>query len=259
MIRLEGIRKTFNPGTPDARAALDGVSLEIGAGEFVVVIGGNGAGKSTLLNAIGGAVQPDSGRILFDGRDVTRQREEQRARLVARVFQDPMIGTAANLTVEENLTLAVLRSRRAGWRRGLSAGRRARFRDVLRPFGLGLEDRLQALVGLLSGGQRQALALAMATLERPAILLLDEHTAALDPRTSEIVMNATVSAVGAARMTALMVTHNMRHALDFGSRILMMNRGAVQADIGQADKQGLTVEALVARFGVADDKMLLAG
>jgi putative ABC transport system ATP-binding protein len=259
MISFEGIRKVFHSGTADARVALDGVSVSLPPGEFAVIIGGNGAGKSTLLNVVGGTVTPDSGHIRFDGADVTRQREEQRARLVARVFQDPMLGTAAELTVEENLTLAMLRPRRAGWRRALSRGRRDRLRDALARFGLGLEDRLTARAGLLSGGQRQALALAMATIDKPKVLLLDEHTAALDPRTSEIVMQATVDAVRDGGVTALMVTHNMQHALDHGSRILMMDRGRIQADIGAAEKKGLTVEALIARFKTADDKILLSG
>ncbi len=258
MIRLEGLSKTFNAGTPDAKLATREVSLQVQAGEFVAIIGGNGAGKSTLLNLIGGAIGPDEGRVEIAGTDVTGQPEHVRARQVARVFQDPMIGTAPMLTVEENLVLAELRARGRGWRAALTSSRRTRFRAELAELGLGLEDRLTARAGLLSGGQRQALALVMATLEAPDVLLLDEHTAALDPRTSATVMQATQRLVAARRLTTMMVTHNMEHALQYGTRIVMMADGGVRADLSSEDKAGLGVADLVKRFHISDDRMMLS-
>lgn len=257
MIDISGLRKSFNAGTPDEKVATDGVTLSIAPGEFVAVIGGNGAGKSTLLNLVSGAISADAGSIVIDGRDVTRLREDERAVAVARVFQDPMIGTAPLLSVEENLALSEMRAKGRGWRQALTGVRRQRYRDVLAALGLGLEARLGALAGTLSGGQRQALALAMATLEAPRVLLLDEHTAALDPRTSATVMEATARLVAAKQLTTLMVTHNMEHALAYGSRIVMMASGRVRADLSAEDKQGLTVAALVDRFHIADDRMML--
>ncbi len=257
-IGLENLRKSFNVGTIDEKVATDGVSLSIGVGEFVAVIGGNGAGKSTLLNLISGALGVDSGTISIQGRDVTRLREDERALDVARVFQDPMVGTAPLLTVEENLALSEMRAKGRGWRRALTPGRRQRYRDVLAELGLGLESRLTAQAGTLSGGQRQALALVMATLEAPRVLLLDEHTAALDPKTSAIVMDATARLVASKKLTTLMVTHNMEHALEYGSRIVMMMAGRVRADLSSADKQGMTVAGLVERFHIADDRIMLS-
>jgi putative ABC transport system ATP-binding protein len=258
VIRLQGLVRTFNAGTPDEKRAIDGISLVIGAGEFVALIGGNGAGKSTLLNLIGGAQSPDGGSIEIDGRDVTGQPEHERAALVARVFQDPMLGTAPALTVEENLALAEQRATGRGWRRALTRARRDRYCAVLLPWRLGLEDRLSSPVAMLSGGQRQALALAMATLIAPRVLLLDEHTAALDPRTSALVMEATARVVGALGMTTLMVTHNMQHALDHCSRIVMLSEGRVRADLDASRKRGLTIADLVARFQIADDRLALS-
>lgn len=258
MIDIEGLRKTFNPGTPDEKIATDGFSLRVAEGEFVALIGGNGAGKSTLLNLLSGALRADAGRIAIGGRDVTALREDQRASSVARVFQDPMIGTAPMLSVEENLVLAEMRAKGRGWRSALTSARRSRYKEALAGLGLGLEDRLGTLAGLLSGGQRQALALVMATLNAPLVLLLDEHTAALDPRTSALVMQATQQLVAAKRLTTLMVTHNMEHALSVASRIVMIERGRVRADLSATDKRGLTVADLVSRFHIADDRMMLA-
>jgi putative ABC transport system ATP-binding protein len=257
MISARALSKSFNIGTASEKMAIAGVDLDVGTAEFVTVIGGNGAGKSTLLNLLGGALLADSGRLEIDSLDVTRVPEHDRARLVARVFQDPMIGTAPALSVEENLTLALLRSRGRGLRRASTATRRNLYRERLSTLKLGLEDRLSAPAGDLSGGQRQALALAMATLSPPKLLLLDEHTAALDPRTSALVMDATVALVAAAGLTTLMVTHNMEHALACGSRIVMMDAGRIVADIGAAEKKGLGVGDLVRRFHLADDRMML--
>ncbi len=257
MIDIRDLRKTFNANGPDAKIATDGASLSVRAGEFVALIGGNGAGKSTLLNLVSGALMPDSGAILIGGRDVTALREDQRASVVARVFQDPMIGTAPQLSVEENLVLSELRAKGRSWRTALTTQRRQRYREVLAGLGLGLEDRLNALAGTLSGGQRQALALVMATLESPQVLLLDEHTAALDPRTSTIVMEATQRLVRARELTTLMVTHNMEHALQYGSRVVMLAQGRVRADLCTSEKEGLTVADLVERFHIADDRMML--
>ena len=258
MVRLSRAEKRFHRGTADERAALDGVSLELAPGAFAVVIGSNGAGKSTLLNAIAGAVALDGGSIEIDGQDVTRWPQHRRARLVARVVQDPMLGTLPALTVEENLALAELRGSGPGFGRALNAARRARFAAALEPYGLGLEARLGARAGVLSGGQRQVLALAMAVIASPSVLLLDEHCAALDPKTAELVMAATLRAVAAARLTTLMITHNMQHAIRFGDRLLMMDAGRVILEESGEAKQRLTVESLVARFHLADDKLLLA-
>lgn len=258
MIRLAGAERRFYRGTPDERVALDRISLTLEAGNFAVVIGSNGAGKSTLLNAIAGSVALDAGTVEVGGVDVTRWPEHRRARLVARVMQDPMLGTLPTLTVEENLVLAELRGCGPGLGRALTAATRARHAEALAPFGLGLESRLGARVGTLSGGQRQALALAMAVRSAPRVLLLDEHCAALDPKTAERVMQATLRVVGEAHLTTLMVTHNMQHATRFGDRVLMMHEGRVALDASGDEKARLTVDALVARFHLADDRMRLA-
>jgi putative tryptophan/tyrosine transport system ATP-binding protein len=258
MIAATGLRKVFNAGSATEKVAIAGVDLNANDADFIAVIGGNGAGKSTLLNLLGGAILPDQGRIDIGGTDVTRVPEYVRARAVARVFQDPMVGTAPSLTVRENMTLALMRSLGRGLRPALTGERNDMFRKALLPLGLGLEDRLDIVVGSLSGGQRQALALAMATLLPPKLLLLDEHTAALDPRTSQLVMDATVAMVSQGRLTTLMVTHNMTHALSYASRIVMMNAGRIVADIGSDEKKGLTVQDLVARFHINDDRMILA-
>lgn len=257
MLTVTGLRKTFFPGTPDARLALNGVDLNLPAGAFCVVIGSNGAGKSTLLNAVSGKIGVDEGTIRIDGADVTRLPVHARARFIARVFQDPMIGTAPGMSVEENLLLAELRPQRRRFRFGLNAERRARYRELLKILGLGLEDRLGARVDLLSGGQRQALSLVMAVSAAPKLLLLDEHTAALDPRTAAVVMQATVKAVAEFGLTTLMVTHNMHHAIEYGDRLIMMEAGRIKLQLSADEKRGLSVEDLVERFHIADDKILL--
>jgi putative ABC transport system ATP-binding protein len=259
MIKATGLRKMFNVGSASEKVAIADVDLNVGATEFVAVIGGNGAGKSTLLNIIGGAILPDSGRLEIDGADATRQPEYERAAYVARVFQDPMLGTAPSMTIEENMALAVMRSWGRRLRPALTPSRREMFREALVELQLGLENRLDVKAGDLSGGQRQALALAMAALVPPKVLLLDEHTAALDPRTSALVMDATLSVINGHRLTTLMVTHNMAHALDYASRIVMMDAGSIVADIGPEEKKGLDVADLIDRFRIKDDRMVLAG
>lgn len=258
MIRLAAARKAFHRGTPDERVALDGIDLEVRPGSFVVVIGSNGAGKSSLLNAVAGVLELDAGAIFIAGADVTRRPVHERASLVARVLQDPMQGTLPALTVAENLALAGMRAAGRGLGRALTPQRNARYAAILEAYGLGLEKRLRSPASVLSGGQRQVLALAMAVSAAPTVLLLDEHAASLDPKTAELVMDATVRAVRDARLTTLMVTHNMQHAIRYGDRLLMMDAGRVRLDIGGAEKSRLTVEALVERFRLADDKLLLA-
>jgi putative tryptophan/tyrosine transport system ATP-binding protein len=258
LIRLDRAEKRFHRGSADERAALDQVSLELASGEFAVVIGSNGAGKSTLLNAIAGAETLDSGRIEIDRQDVTQWPQHRRARLVARVLQDPRLGTVPALTVAENLALAEMRAGGAGFGRALTPARESRYVKALAPFGLGLEARLGARAGVLSGGQRQVLALAMAVIASPRALLLDEHCAALDPKTAELVMGATLTAIADGRLTTLMVTHNMQHAIRYGERLLMMDAGRVLLDAAGEEKSRLTVDALVERFHVAHDRMLLA-
>jgi putative ABC transport system ATP-binding protein len=258
MISVSGLRKVFNAGTASEKVATSGIDLRVTAGEFVAVIGGNGAGKSTFLNLLGGAVIPDGGQISIDDIDVTFQPEHRRAAFISRVFQDPMIGTAPSLTIEDNLTLALMRGNGRGLRPAHSALRRDAFRAALARLGLGLESRLDVLAGDLSGGQRQALALVMATLCPPKLLLLDEHTAALDPRTSQLVMDATVMLVRTGRLTTLMVTHNMQHALDYATRIIMMDAGRVVASIEADEIRGLKPADLVARFHIQDDRIVLS-
>ena len=248
----------FGRGTPDVRVALDDLSLTLAPGNFVTVIGGNGAGKSTLLNAIAGVIAVQAGAIRIAGRDVTRVVTHRRASLIARVFQDPTTGTAGSMTVAENMALADRRGRRNGLRRGLPRVARQRYAEVLARLDLGLETRLDQLVGQLSGGQRQSLALAMAVLQRPALLLLDEHTAALDPRTAARVMAATVDVVTRESLTALMVTHNMAQAIDTGDRLIMMAAGRIIFDASGAAKAALSVDTLVERFHVTSDRMVLA-
>ncbi|TWT10064.1 ABC transporter ATP-binding protein [Reyranella sp. CPCC 100927] len=257
MITASRLRKIFNRGAATELTAIAGIDLAVAAGEFVAVIGGNGAGKSTLLNLLAGAYACDEGTIAIDGADVTRTPEHARAAWVARIFQDPMLGTAAALTVEENLTLALMRAQGRGLKPALTTARRTRFREALSGLRLGLEERLGVVVSTLSGGQRQALALAMATLTPPKLLLLDEHTAALDPRTSELVMEATVGIVAKAKLTTLMVTHNMEHALRYASRIVMMDAGRIVADLGSTEKAGLGVSDLIERFRIRDDRIVL--
>jgi putative tryptophan/tyrosine transport system ATP-binding protein len=257
MVELRRLRVVFHPQTPDERVALDDVDLKLSTGTFTVVVGTNGAGKSTLLNVIAGSVKPASGAVMIGVHDVTGWPVHRRARFVARVFQDPMTGTAPTLTIEENLALAHLRGGRRGLRLALNGKRRKAYRELLAPFGLGLENRLAAPVGLLSGGQRQVLALTMSTLARPDVLLLDEHTAALDPRIAELVMKASADLIRTHRLTALMVTHNMRHALDHGDRLLMMDDGRIKLDIDAKARKGMTVADLVRRFGDEADHVVL--
>ena len=261
MLRIENITKTFNPGTPDAKTAVDGLSLHVYPGDFISIIGANGAGKSTLFNAICGSFIVDSGSIYLDGRNVTMDPEHKRAKVIGRLFQDPMRGSAPGMSIEENLVLA---AGEGGW---LSrAGRREKqaFRDRLALLHMGLEDRMKQPVGLLSGGQRQALTLMMATLSKPKLLLLDEHTAALDPGTAEKVLDLTTQIVAENRLTCLMITHNMQSALDLGSRTLMMDQGRIVFDTTGEERSRLTVEDLLEKFREAsgrkldNDRMLLS-
>lgn len=256
-LALSDVWKTFHAGTANERRALCGVDLTLGEGDFAVVIGSNGAGKSTLLNVVSGEITPDRGSVTIAGEDVARVPVYRRARHVARVFQDPSQGTAAGLTVEENLAVAYRRGRGRGLANAVTGARRKQFAAALEPLGLGLETRLGTAVDLLSGGQRQALSLVMACLQHPRVLILDEHCAALDPRTAEAVMSATIRAVEASRITTLMITHNMRHAVDCGNRLVMMRDGRIVYEATGAEKAGLTVEALVERFHISDDKALL--
>lgn len=263
MLELKNVCKTFNAGTINEKVALRGVNLKLEEGDFVTVIGGNGAGKSTTLNAIAGVWPVDEGSIIIDGTDVTGLPDFKRAKLIGRVFQDPMTGTAATMQIDENLALANRRGLRRGLKWGVTSGEREQFAEKLKILNLGLEDRLTAKVGLLSGGQRQALTLLMATLQRPKILLLDEHTAALDPKTAEKVLDATETIVNSQRLTTLMVTHNMKDAIIHGNRLIMMNEGHVVLDIKGEEKKHLTVEDLLHQFEkvsgqeFASDKALL--
>ena len=264
MLKLQSISKTFNPGTVNANLALDRLSLELADGDFVTVIGGNGAGKSTMLNAIAGTFMVDSGSILLDGKDITRLPEYKRAELLGRVFQDPMMGTAPTMQIDENLALAARRGKRRGLKWGISKAEKDEYRELLKDLGLGLEDRMSAKVGLLSGGQRQALTLLMATLKKPKLLLLDEHTAALDPKTAAKVLEISQKVVEKNGLTTMMITHNMRDAIAFGNRLIMMDEGHIVLDISGDEKKDLTVADLLARFSKAsgreetDDKLLLS-
>ena len=263
MLDVQNIRKTFNPGTVNEKTALNGVSLTLNDGDFVTVIGGNGAGKSTLLNAVAGVWPVDSGSISIGGADVTKLPEHKRAKYIGRVFQDPMMGTAATMQIEENMALAARRGRSHTLRPGITRDERERYRETLKILDLGLEDRLTSKVGLLSGGHRQALTLLMAALRKPDLLLLDEHTAALDPKTAAKVLAATERIVQKDHLTTLMITHNMRDAIVHGNRLIMMYEGRIALDIAGEDKKKLTVEQLLAKFGQAtgsdeaDDKLLL--
>ena len=252
MLKITNVYKTFNPGTVNAKTALNGLSLHIKEGDFVTVIGGNGAGKSTLLNAISGVWQPDAGKIEIDGVDVTGMPEYKRATFLGRVFQDPMMGTAPDMEIAENLSIAKRRgTKRTIFRWGLPRSEREEYREIVKILGLGLEDRLSSKVGLLSGGQRQAVTLLMATLNRPKLLLLDEHTAALDPKTAEKVLEITDKIVSENHLTTLMITHNMRDAIEHGNRLIMLHEGRVIVDVEGEDKKNLTVEALLEMFSRA--------
>lgn len=257
MLDIKSARKVFYRGQPDEKVALNGLTLSLKSGEFGVVIGSNGAGKSSMLNAISGALSLDSGEILINGNDVTGMPVHKRAARLARVFQDPMKGTAASMTVGENMLLAELRGKKRGFRPGLNTARLASYKERLAVLGLGLESRLDTKVELLSGGQRQSLSLIMAVGGSPDVLLLDEHTAALDPRTADIVMQATVRTVEALKLTTLMVTHNMQHAVDFGDSIIMLDAGRVHLEITGEGKRRITVPELIGHFSVKTDRMLL--
>ena len=248
MLNVEHISKTFNPGTINEKKALRDLSLELADGDFVTVIGGNGAGKSTLLNAVAGVWPVDEGTISIGGVDVTAMPEYKRAQYIGRVFQDPMMGTAPNMQIEENLALAYRRGKKRTLRWGITQSERTMFREQLATLGLGLEDRMTAKVGLLSGGQRQALTLLMAALQTPKLLLLDEHTAALDPATAAKVLEISDQIVREGKLTALMITHNMTDAIRHGNRLIMMDRGRIVLDISGEDKQKLTKADLLARF-----------
>ncbi len=264
MLEVKNIYKTFNAGTVNEKTALNGVSLHLAPGDFVTVIGGNGAGKSTLLNAVAGTWLVDEGSITIDGVDVTHLSEYKRAKYIGRVFQDPMMGTAATMQIEENLALALRRGKPRSLRIGITKGEREQYKEMLKILDLGLENRLTSKVGLLSGGQRQALTLLMASLVKPKLLLLDEHTAALDPKTAAKVLDATQKIVERDNLTTLMITHNMRDAIAYGNRLIMMHEGRIAVDVSGEEKKHLTVEHLLALFSqasgsdVVNDKMVLS-
>lgn len=264
MIQLSNVYKTFNANTINEKKALVNLNLTIETGDFVTVIGGNGAGKSTMLNLIAGVFPCDGGRIVLDGEDLTRQPEYRRAKLLGRVFQDPMMGTASEMGIEENLAMAYRRGRGRGLRWGIRGEERALYQEKLKTLELGLEDRLSSKVGLLSGGQRQALTLLMATLQKPRLLLLDEHTAALDPKTARRVLELTDEIIARDRLTTLMVTHNMRDAIRVGNRLIMMHEGRIILDIQGEEKKKLEVKDLLEMFEKAsgnamdNDRMLLS-
>ena len=264
MLKIENVTKVFNPGTINEKVALNGLNLHLKKGEFVTVIGGNGAGKSTMLNAVAGVWEVDQGKILIDDIDVTHLPEYKRARYIGRVFQDPMMGTAATMQIEENLALAARRGKPRGLRVGISKAERENYREQLKILDLGLEERMTSKVGLLSGGQRQALTLLMATLQQPKLLLLDEHTAALDPKTAAKVLEATEKIVTRDNLTTLMITHNMKDAIVHGNRLIMMYNGHIAVDVSGEKKKNLTVEQLLSLFSQAsgsdevDDKMVLS-
>ena len=263
MLKIENVHKIFFPGTVNEKKALTGLNLELKEGDFVTVIGGNGAGKSTMLNCVSGAYSVDAGKIFIGGVDVTALPEHKRAAYIGRVFQDPMMGTAATMQISENLALAARRGQKRGLRPMISRREREYYRQQLEMLDLGLEDRMGTKVGLLSGGQRQALTLLMATLRQPKLLLLDEHTAALDPKTAAKVLETTEKIVSANNLTTMMITHNMRDAITYGNRLVMMYNGKIVVDVAGEEKKNLTVEQLLHLFNQAsgsdeaDDKLVL--
>lgn len=263
MLQVDNIYKTFFPGTINEKRALQGLTLNLQPGDFATVIGGNGAGKSTTLNAIAGVFPVDSGRIVIDGEDITKKPEHKRAKYIGRVFQDPMLGTAAGMMIEENLALAARRGETPGLGWSLSSDQHDRFYELLKELDLGLEERMTAKVGLLSGGQRQALTLLMATLKKPKLLLLDEHTAALDPKTAAKVLTLTEKIVTRDKLTTLMITHNMRDALRYGNRLIMLHNGRIIIDVQGEEKGHLQIPDLLAMFEkasgseMASDRLLL--
>lgn len=264
MLVIKGLTKLFSVGGGIFKTAVDRVDLSVEKGQFVTVIGSNGAGKSTLLNLLAGRTMPDRGTIVLEGVDITRWSEHRRARFIGRVFQDPLQGTSASMTIEENLSMAECRGIRRRLHRGVTPKGRDRYRQLLAPLGLGLEDRLRSEVGLLSGGQRQSLSLIMATMTRPSLLLLDEHTAALDPKTAQQVLALTRKIVSESQLTTLMVTHNLQHALRIGDRTIMMHEGRIVLDVAGPERARMTVEELLKEFSrirderIVDDRMLLA-
>ena len=264
MLDIINVHKTFNPGTINEKVALAGVDLHLNPGDFCTIIGGNGAGKSTTLNAVAGVWPVDEGSIIIDGENVTGAPEHKRASDLGRVFQDPMTGTAATMNIEENLALAARRGSRRGLKWGVTKAEKERYHELLKTLELGLEDRMTAKVGLLSGGQRQALTLLMATLRKPKLLLLDEHTAALDPKTAEKVLKTTDKIISEQNLTAMMVTHNMKDAIAHGNRLIMMHEGKIILNISGEDKHKLTVPDLLHQFELvsgeefANDKAILA-
>ena len=264
MLIMTNVRKTFNKGTINEKKALNGIDLTLNEGDFVTVIGGNGAGKSTMLNMIAGVYPIDSGKIEIDGVNISRQPEYKRAKYIGRVFQDPMKGTAAGMEIQENMALAFRRGQRRGLGWGIRANEKDYYHDLLTRLGLGLQNRMSSKVGLLSGGQRQALTLLMATLQKPKLLLLDEHTAALDPQTARKVLDLTNEMVTEQNLTALMVTHNMKDAISIGNRLIMMHEGRIIYDISGEEKRNLEVEDLLKKFEeasgeeFANDRMILA-
>lgn len=264
MLDITNVQKTFNPGTINEKKALNGINLHLDEGDFVTVIGGNGAGKSTMLNMVAGVYPVDCGSIVIDGVDVTRLPEYKRAKYLGRVFQDPMTGTAADMQIEENLALAARRGQRRTLRVGITAKERKEYKELLKILDLGLENRMTAKVGLLSGGQRQALTLLMATLKKPKLLLLDEHTAALDPKTAKKVLDITEEVVAKNNLTTIMITHNMADAIRVGNRLIMMHEGQVIVDVKGEEKKNLTIAQLLQLFEASSgsqftsDKVMLS-
>lgn len=263
MLKITGLKKTFNKGTVNAKTALNGLNLELNDGDFVTVIGGNSAGKSTLLNAIAGVWRPDAGKIEIDGVDVTRMPEHKRAKFLGRVFQDPMKGTAPDMEIAENLAIASRRGIKRKFVKGVKKSDREEYKALLASLELGLENRLSTKVGLLSGGQRQAVTLLMATMNKPKLLLLDEHTAALDPKTAAKVLDLTDQIVNKNTLTTVMITHNMKDAIQHGNRLIMMHEGKIIIDVSGEEKKQLTVEMLLSLFtrasgsGIVNDRMVL--
>ena len=264
LLEIQDIHKTFNPGTINEKVALDGVNLNLNPGDFVTVIGGNGAGKSTTLNAIAGVWSVDKGKIIIDGVDITKLSEHKRAIYLGRVFQDPMTGTAATMSIEENMAIAARRGERRGLGWGITRKERESYKEALRELDLGLEERLNSIVGLLSGGQRQAITLLMASLKKPKLLLLDEHTAALDPKTAAKVLAISDKIIQEHQLTAMMVTHNMKDAIAHGNRLIMMHEGKIIYDVSGEEKKKLHVSDLLAKFEevsggeFANDRMMLS-
>lgn len=264
MLEIKNVTKIFNPGTVNEKKALDSIDLKLNEGDFVTVIGGNGAGKSTMLNMVAGVYPVDDGQVIIDGVDVTRLAEFKRAKYLGRVFQDPMTGTAATMQIDENLALAARRGLSRTLKAGISAKEKTQYKELLKTLDLGLEERLTSKVGLLSGGQRQALTLLMATLKKPKLLLLDEHTAALDPKTAQKVLDITNKVVTENNLTTLMVTHNMKDAIKYGNRLIMMNNGTIIYDVSGEEKMNLEVSDLLLKFEqasggeFANDRMMLA-